>query len=236
MLKKRLGQHFLKNQSIIDKIESYLPYCKQIIEIGGGDGALTKMLMSKADHVITFEIDDILIPILQSINPNVIHCDVLKYDFTQYKNSILVSNLPYNISVILLLKLFKERIFTEYYVMVQKEVGMRMRAKPRDNNYGKLSILTQYSRNITKLFDISPGSFYPKPKVLSEFIHIKELYLHTEIEWDQFSTLLQNAFNYRRKKLKNTIQNIYYADNRPEELSIKDWISILFDRVNKKPH
>lgn len=231
MLKKRLGQHFLKSKSIIDKITSHIPYCKEIIEIGGGDGALTKILMHKAENVITFEIDDIFIPVLKNINPNIIHCDALKYDFSQYKDAILVSNLPYNISVILLLKLFKDRIFTDYYVMVQKEVGMRMRAKPRDNNYGKLSILTQYSRNIVKLFDISPVHFYPRPKVLSEFIHIKELYLNNEIEWDSFSTLLQNAFNYRRKKLKNTIQNISYANNRPEELSINDWIMLLSEKV-----
>lgn len=226
---RKLGQNFLRDTYILQKIAQIIPISKTIVEVGGGDGALTKILMYKAQQVITLEVDNRLIHTLKIINPHTICADAMQYDFSIHKDAVFVSNLPYQIASPLLLNLFEKRIFKDYYVMIQKEVADKLNAPISKTN--KISILTQYSRTVTKLFDVSPQSFYPSPKVLSSFVHIKELYQNISIEWKVLSTILHKAFSNRRKILSNSIlpKSHVLSSYRPQDLSIEEWINIYHD-------
>ena len=219
----KLGQNFLVDESVLKKIDSVVPKCNAIVEVGGGNGVLTKILLNKTKNLLSIEIDSSLMTELIKINSNSICYDALKYDFTRHKDEIFVSNLPYQISVQLLLYLFEFKIFTDYYVMVQKEVADRMSAKTNTKQYGKMSVLSQESRNVTKLFDVLPTSFKPSPKVHSSFIHIKQL--EGNIDWKRLSNVLSLAFNKRRKILKNSLEGIdeKFKNMRPQELSVEEW-------------
>jgi len=248
--RKRFGQHFLHDITVIQKIISAInPQSNQhIVEIGAGQGALTFALLKYINELDAIELDRDLIESLEkraeSIDDLRIHsADVLKFDFNQLvKNEIslrIVGNLPYNISTQLLFHLLNfVHCINDITVMLQKEVVDRMVAQPNTHDYGRLSVMLQYHYDIKRLFDVSPHAFYPPPKVNSSVVHLTPY--HTRSVWAlnmrDFSRIVTFAFSQRRKMLRNTLKtlinseemkNLGIAPNaRPESLSLNDFINL----------
>ena len=160
--KKRLGQHFIADQNIINKLVASISPSKNdsILEIGPGDGAMTKYLISKAKKMILIEKDTDLLKdlgILIDKYPSsiIINGDILKYDLNQIKGEIrVVGNLPYNISTEILFKMCSYKKIIDMHFMLQKEVVDRIVAKENTRDYGRLSIMTQAYFEVKKLFNI----------------------------------------------------------------------------------
>jgi 16S rRNA (adenine1518-N6/adenine1519-N6)-dimethyltransferase len=244
-LKKSLGQHFLKDENISRKITAALtkhPF-KNLLEIGPGGGALTKFLLQL--HNIEFKAIELdhekiqyLLQTYPSLKDKLIHKDFLKADPPFEDNFVVVGNFPYNISSQILFKIleWKEQI-PLVIGMFQKEVAQRIASKPNSKIYGILSVLVQAFYNVEYLFDVSPSSFNPPPKVMSGIIEltIKNDQPHMRTEKD-FFILVKTAFNQRRKKLRNAARNLFNEDilqdeifdNRAEQLSIHDFTMLTF--------
>lgn len=250
---KRFGQNFLKDENILKKIVSVTNINnKNIIEIGPGQGALTKYLIKDAKKLTTFEIDKNLIPFLKKTfndykNFEVIEGDFLKQDISSFKNYIIISNIPYNITTNILFKIFFHyELFGEVVLLVQKEFAQRVCAQLGDSNYGKLSITSQIFYNCKLVFDVPSIAFYPKPKVTSSVIYLKRK-KDVFSECFEFAKFVKNCFSMKRKTLLNNIKsqklNIeifkrFCMDNnlsisiRPQQLSYDDYIK-LFIVYNK---
>ena len=218
---KKLGQNFLHDQNIIKKIISLGKIDKEtVIEIGPGLGSLTKQLAEEANHVIAIEKDDRLLPQLKEnlkdySNIKIINADALTIDYSQLggsKKLKLISNLPYNISTPILLRIHSERqLFSTIVVMLQKEVGERICSVKNTKSYGSLSILFQNYFDTKVNFKVSPKAFKPKPKVDSVVITLLPLEkprFHVENE-KFFKDFLRTAFSSRRKMLRNSLSNSF---------------------------
>ena len=246
--KKSLGQHFLKNNEVLNRISKLENFeHKLILEIGPGKGALTKILLKQnPKKIIAVEKDKELAIILKNIQDEypekleVIFQDALKFDLGKIKsNKInLVANLPYNIATTLIIKwlLFVKK-FESILVMVQKEVAERLTAEVSDKYYGRTSVLVQLHFTVEKVFDVSPENFYPKPKVISSFIKLlpkKEL----NFNYNNVDETLKICFSQRRKKLKNNIKNFnsevekkisesgVNIDLRPQDITVDEYLSL----------
>ncbi|HKY29901.1 MAG TPA: 16S rRNA (adenine(1518)-N(6)/adenine(1519)-N(6))-dimethyltransferase RsmA [Pyrinomonadaceae bacterium] len=181
---KRLGQHFLTDQRVIDRIiKSLDPKPDEtIVEIGPGRGALTKSLVSKAGRVIAFEFDRNLIPLLTEqfgsvANFKLVQRDALVADFCSEimpaTRARLVANLPYNISTAILQRLIEQRhCLSEMVLMLQREVVDRIMAAPGSTDRGYLSVFVEAYCETQRLFDVAPGAFRPAPKVWSTVIRV----------------------------------------------------------------
>ena len=216
--KKSLGQNFLKDKNIINKIVDSINPTKEdlIIEIGPGAGALTKELVKKESDVICFEIDTRLKEMLEQIDNNkltVVFKDFLSInindyiDQTKYKNLYFVGNLPYYITTAIINKIVKESNPYEITIMVQKEVGDRFKAKEGSKDYSSLSIIFNYNYNIKKLMDISRHVFIPEPNVDSIVLGFetkgeKEFIKNSQL----FYQLIRDAFTQKRKNLRNNLK------------------------------
>lgn len=231
--RKALGQHFLKNPAVLEKIvRTIRPQEKELlIEIGAGKGALTYPLALKAEKVIALEKDKELIPFLKKkevSNLEILEKDVLKVDFreliqqnSKFKDRVkLVGNLPYSISSPLLFKVLAERdIFSECIFLFQKELAERICAEPGTKRYAPLSILFQLYFSPRLHFTISPQSFSPPPRVESALISLKRrkkplfLIKHPEL----FQKFLRGAFRHRRKTLFNNLIRLNYAPSLLKE-------------------
>ena len=182
--KKYLGQHFLRDREILNKI-ALLKKIKNetVVEIGPGKGALTEMIINqKPRKLIIIEKDKSLLPYLSKIkNKNskeieIIIGDALSINYEELSKDkiILIANLPYNIASTLIIKLVKKSdIFKSMVLMVQKEVAERLSAKVSSKEYGRISVLMQTQSVIKKCFDVSPDKFFPKPNVFSTVIKIE---------------------------------------------------------------
>ncbi len=182
---KRLGQHFLRERRIIDRIiESLAPQAGEtIVEIGPGTGALTSVLVGRAGRLIAVEFDHKLIPLLTerfSNFPNfkLLMADALTVDFCAEilpaRSARLVANLPYNISTAILQRLIAQRAcFEEMVLMLQREVVERLLAPPGTTDRGFISVLVEAYCEAEKLFDVAPGAFRPPPKVWSSVMRLK---------------------------------------------------------------
>ena len=184
--KKSLGQNFLIDKNIINKIINIVTIKdKNVIEIGPGKGALTKeILKKKPKSFLLIEKDNKLSQNLKSKFKNikkieVFNEDVLKFNFDKIKkkNLIIFGNLPYNISSQILVKIVKLKkwppYFTNIIFMFQKELGNKIIAKFPSKNYSRLSILTKYRLRVLNKFKISPNCFFPKPKIDSTVLFLK---------------------------------------------------------------
>lgn len=218
---KRLGQNFLKDRNIVRRIiESLDPGSDEtIVEIGPGTGALTSELIERAGRVIAVEFDNNLAPLLYeqfSSQPNftLVHDDALRVDFcaaiAPAKKARLVANLPYNISTAILQRLIAQRAcLDELVVMLQKEVVDRIQAKEGTKDRGYLSVLVEAYCEGEKLFDVSPNSFRPVPKVWSSVIRLKfrsELPVKVKSEALLWS-LVSAGFMQKRKTILNNMRN-----------------------------
>ena len=218
---KNLGQHFLKDKSVLRKILRIISPQKEdmILEIGAGKGALTLPLAKKAGGVIALEKDKSLIPGLrakQFPNLSVLEEDVLKIrfaDLLQKREGFcqkikLVGNLPYVISSQILLKVLEEKdLFSDCIFLLQKEVAERISAQPGTKAYAPLSMRLQNHFDITICFAVGPASFYPPPKVMSALVHLKKRPrpLFALPDEEAFARFLKMAFRHRRKTLANNL-------------------------------
>ncbi|MDR1012631.1 MAG: 16S rRNA (adenine(1518)-N(6)/adenine(1519)-N(6))-dimethyltransferase RsmA [Coxiellaceae bacterium] len=245
--KKSLGQHFLHDQNIIKKIIRVIfpKLSDNLIEIGPGEGALTTKLLPLVTSLNVIEIDKRITPILEkncnfASNLHIYINDVLRFDFTQFKQQLrLIGNLPYNISTPLLFYLIKNiSVIEDMHFMLQKEIAKRIIATPGSKVYGRLSVILQYYCNITLLFKIGNGAFSPPPKVDSVFVKFEPRKHHDKVVLDEnkFSEIVRLAFNQRRKTIANNLKQhltisqlekiVIKPGLRPEQLSINDFITI----------
>lgn len=248
--RKRFGQHFLHDKSIIDRLIKVIHPCpgQHLVEIGPGQGALTVPILKEVGKLDCIELDRDLIPPLearcQDKGTLIIHqSDALEFDFKSLvqdqKPLRIIGNLPYNISTPLIFHLLEYASFiTDMHFMLQKEVVDRIAAHVGDDAYGRLSIMVQYHCETHALFDVPPSAFYPPPKVNSSVIRIipyQELPNKAK-DYAHFARLVKVAFSYRRKTLRNCLKTILSDEDwhktdidphlRPEELSVADYVRL----------
>ena len=230
--KKSLGQNFLIDKNIINKIADSINPNKDdlIIEIGPGSGALTKELVKKNCDVICFEIDTRLKEQLLSINSDnlkVVFNDFLKVnlneyiDYKKYKNIYFVGNLPYYITTAIINKIVDESKPYQIIIMIQKEVAERFNAKVGTKQYGSLSVFLQYNFDIEKICNVSKNCFEPIPKVDSivlKLINNKKIKVNNE---EKFYKLIKDSFRQKRKNLRNNLKN-YDLEKIEKVLSLFD--------------
>lgn len=221
--KKSFGQNFLTDTNILQKIVDTAEIDKQVnvIEIGPGIGALTEFLAESAAEVMAFEIDDRLVPILADTlrdfdNVTVVNQDILKVDLAQYmaefKNPALpikvVANLPYYITTPILMHLIESGIpFSEFVVMMQREVADRISARPNTKAYGSLSIAVQYYMTAKVAFIVPRTVFVPAPNVDSAILKMVRRDQPAVAVQDEkfFFKISKASFVHRRKTLWNNL-------------------------------
>ncbi len=248
--RKRFGQHFLHESFVIDKIVQAIAPKKtdHMIEIGPGLGALTEQLLPCLKSLTVIELDKDLIPLLKekctALGELIVHQgNVLKIDFHTLSKSKqvwrLVGNLPYNISTPLLFHCLEQAdIIQDMHFMLQKEVVDRINAYPGQSSYGRLSVMIQYYCQVEKLFNVKSGAFQPPPKIESAVIR---LIPYRELPYKAndpllFAEIVKNAFNHRRKMLRNNLANWLQEQEfaelkinptlRPEQLAISDYVKL----------
>lgn len=244
-LKKSLGQHFLKDESICKKIVEALQLnsFSQLLEVGAGAGALTKYLI-ELPHINfkTVEVDDEKVPYLlahyPSLQGKIIHQDFLQIQAPFENEFLLIGNFPYNISSQILFKVLDWKMQVPVVIgMFQKEVAVRVAAKPNSKDYGIISVLIQAFYDVEYLFDVPPTCFNPPPKVMSGVIQLtrKKEFANFKSE-KQFFTLVKAAFNQRRKMLRNPLKPLFDAailqeelfTKRAENLSVEDFANLTY--------
>ena len=234
--KKSFGQNFLTDTNILQKIVDTAEIDKKVnvIEIGPGIGALTEFLAESAAEVMAFEIDDRLVPILADTlrdfdNVTVVNQDILKVDLAQYiaefKNPDLpikvVANLPYYITTPILMHLIESGIpFSEFVVMMQKEVADRISAQPNTKAYGSLSIAVQYYMTAKVAFIVPRTVFVPAPNVDSAILKmVRRDQPAVEVQDEKFFFKVSKAsFVHRRKTLWNNLTSYF---GKSEEIKAK---------------
>ncbi|MEO7263363.1 MAG: 16S rRNA (adenine(1518)-N(6)/adenine(1519)-N(6))-dimethyltransferase RsmA [Ferruginibacter sp.] len=242
-IKKSLGQHFLKDESIIDKIVAALMQHSftQLLEVGPGAGALTKNLLRIKDiQFKTVELDDekigFLLKKFPALQGNLIHTDFLKMQKPFEGSFIVIGNFPYNISTQILFKILDWKDEVPVIIgMFQKEVAQRAAANPGSKTFGVLSALIQPYYDIEYLFDVPAESFNPPPKVVSAVIKLtrKQYALNVKSE-RAYWVLVKTAFNQRRKTMRNAVKSLFAAEvlkdeifaRRAETLSIEEFAAL----------
>jgi 16S rRNA (adenine1518-N6/adenine1519-N6)-dimethyltransferase len=251
--KKRFGQHFLIDQQIVHAIVSNINPKPDdvIIEIGPGNGVLTKPIAQSKPNLHIVELDRDLIPTLErkfSHYPNIsIHQgDALKFDYSSIGKKLrIIGNLPYNISTPLMFHLiqFKNNIYDQHF-MLQKEVANRLAASPGGKNYGRLSIMFGTYMDTYNLFDVPAKAFNPAPRVISSVVKIKPKPNNQIIIKNPaiLSKIVTQAFSQRRKTLRNSLKGLISdkimiemdlsPTQRAEEVPILTW-SKLANTINE---
>ncbi len=248
--RKRFGQNFLQDQTIIDQIIDTIAPKKDdyIVEVGPGQGALTIGLLSLVHQLDIVEIDRDLIPQLTRLTSKAGHltvhqADVLRFNFTHLMKDKakcrIVGNLPYNISTPLLFHLFSQKqVIQDMHFMLQKEVAERLVAPIGTKAYGRLGIMAQYYCKIEILFDVAPEAFYPAPKVHSAFVRLTpyEISPYEQCDTEKLSKIVAKAFMQRRKTLRNALKDIVEpaqlealeidSSLRPEQVRLEEYINI----------
>lgn len=251
MFKKKFGQNFLNDKSIINNITSSINPTKDdlIIEIGPGSGALTKNLVKYNSNLICYEVDKDLENTLNQIKNDktqIIFDDFLKRDIQNdisrinYKNLYIIGNLPYYITTPIILSIIESRVdVKEMVFMVQKEVAERFSAKPGTKEYGSISVLLNYYFDIKKLFDVSRNKFYPVPNVDSSVIKLVKKDNILPVDFERFNKLVKDSFQYKRKNIRNNLKAYdlnkvegvltkygYSLSSRSEELSYEIFVEL----------
>lgn len=242
--RKRFGQHFLHDRGVLARIVDAIAPAREdlIVEIGPGEGALTRALLQRVPHLVAIEIDRDLAHRLAGEFPAerlTVHCaDALEFDFsTLAPRARIVGNLPYNISTPLLFRLAEQATrLRDLHFMLQREVVERMVARHSTPDYGRLSVMLQVRFRMKKLFTVAPGAFRPPPKVESAVVRMDPIPVSEQPEVDPkaFAGLVRRAFSARRKTLRNALglQAEDFAALRldprlrPENLSPSDYVRI----------
>ena len=247
-LKKSLGQHFLKDESIIQKIVEILQQdsFKNLVEVGPGGGALTKRLIQiPGIHFKAVELDDEKIGYLKKTYP-VLKDKIIAQSFLDIEKPfaepfIVIGNFPYNISTQILFKILDWKDSVPLAIgMFQKEVAERAASKEGSKVYGVLSVLVQVFYEVEYLFDVSNQSFNPPPKVQSGVIRLKRKQITLPVKSDRaFTVLVKTAFNQRRKTLRNAVKSLFTVEvlqeeifnKRAEALSVEDFAALTFKMI-----
>lgn len=239
--KKSLGQNFLIDVNIIHKIidASDIDEHTGIIEVGPGMGSLTEQLAKHAQKVLSFEIDQRLIPVLDETlgpydNVTIINEDILKADIATYVHQhladcdkiMVVANLPYYITTPILLNLMQQTLPIDgYVVMMQKEVGERLNAQVGTKAYGSLSIVAQYYTETSKVLTVPKSVFLPPPNVDSIVVKLMKReapQVQVDNENDFFE-LTKAAFSQRRKTINNNYQS-FFKEGKKHKALIAEWL------------
>lgn len=244
-LKKSLGQHFLRDESVCRRIVASLeqdPF-ERLVEVGPGAGALTKYLLELPGiDFRAVELDDEKVVYLEktypSIRGKIIHRSILDIDAPFAEPFTVVGNFPYNISSQILFKVLEWKNDVPVMIgMFQKEVAQRIASQPGSKIYGILSVLVQAFYEVEYLFDVPPGCFNPPPKVMSGVIRLRQRKEIPAMESEKkLFTLVKAAFNQRRKMLRNAVKTLFTEeylkdpifDKRAEQLSIAQFAALTF--------
>lgn len=246
--KRSLGQHFLRDENIARKIVdscNFQPHdC--VVEIGAGEGVLTRLLAPRVGHLTAVEIDGQLASYLREsfhadTRVDIVQADILAVDFSDYRcgeqRIRILGNVPYNISSqIIFHALEQSPVIADMTLMLQKEVAQRVVAAPCSKEYGLLSIHSQVYAEVKLLFTISPQVFRPRPKVDSAMVRwdfSRGIRYHLE-DRAFFRQFLKTAFSQRRKMLRNSLKPLLQGQSlagieltrRPEELTIDELIML----------
>ena len=231
--KKKYGQNFIKDKSIVERMCELSEIKKDslIIEVGPGRGILTEEL-SKYGNVISYEIDNTLKDALDSKfssnkNVHIIYDDFMNRDILKdisnykYSNIYFISNVPYYITSPILMKIINSKIsFDKIVMMVQKEVARRYTSMPGSREYSSISVYLGYFYDSKILFDVSRNMFYPVPNVDSSVIEFTKKYKLLEVKnYDLFFKIVRDSFQFKRKTLRNNLKN--YDLNKIEEVLFK---------------
>lgn len=232
--KKKFGQNFLKNISVVKRIVDVADIKEKslVIEVGPGGAIMTRELAKRADNVLAYEIDEDLKDELYSRLEGLNNVEVLFKDFLtsdlcgdvskyDYENLYFVSNVPYYITTPIILKLISSKLhFKKIVMMVQKEVGVRFTTGPGSKDYGSISVLLQYYFNVKREFYVSRGMFVPVPNVDSVVISFEERTDKEEVcDLEFFETIVRNSFQFKRKTIRNNLKK--YDLSIVEEVLIK---------------
>lgn len=247
--KKALGQHFLVDLNIARKIvDALLDDHDTVIEVGAGMGVLTQYLIeNQLEKLQVVEIDKESVEFLKKKFPklegHLTLGDFLKCDLSSFQPDVaVIGNFPYNISSQIFFQILKYRNnVSECVGMIQKEVAERIAAGPGSKTYGILSVLLQAWYDIEYLFTVHENVFNPPPKVKSAVIRLKRNNIK-ELGCDEklFVTVVKQAFNQRRKTLRNSLRSMIPAEiidneifnKRPEQLAVQEFVELTrhFDR------
>jgi len=236
--RKRFGQHFLHDPGVVRRIvEAIAPAADDfIVEIGPGQGVLTRPLAGRIRQLAVIEIDRDLAAALPGDRIQVHVGDALEFDFGVFPQGVrIVGNLPYNISTPLLFHLarYADRV-RDLHFMLQLEVVERMVARPSTREYGRLSVMLQTRFRMEKLFRVAAGAFRPPPKVQSALVRMQPLAEPLGCDADELAVLVRTAFSSRRKTLRNALPLVagdfaalgIDPTLRPENLSPADYVRI----------
>jgi len=254
--RKRFGQNFLHDSNIIQKIvESVAPIeSDHLVEIGPGQGALTKPLAASGARLDCIELDRDLAAFLEKefakqTSVNIIQQDMLKFDLSELsdreKSLRVIGNLPYNISTPVIFHLLKSHhLIADMMFMLQLEVIQRLTASPGEKNYGRLGLMVQYFCEVEHLFNVPSSAFTPKPNVVSAIVRLKP---YAELPYEAkdpecLQNVIRTAFNQRRKTLKNSLRGLISekilktlpidTSLRPENLTLADYV-LISDAITK---
>jgi 16S rRNA (adenine1518-N6/adenine1519-N6)-dimethyltransferase len=243
--RKRFGQHFLVDGSVIDRIVDAIDPRpgEALVEIGPGRGALTAPLLERAGTLTAIELDrDLAARLRKSSRLEVIESDVLAVDFGALAEAAtgrklrIVGNLPYNISTPILFHLLaaSDRVADQHF-MLQKEVVDRMAAAPGNKDYGRLTVMLQWRYAIEPLFDVSPEAFEPPPRVDSSVLRMTPLPGPAAIDQALLRALVTVAFSQRRKLLRHTLGRwleqrteapAFDVQRRAEEVPVAEYVAL----------
>lgn len=241
--KKKFGQNFLQDQSVIERIiNAFNPQRHdEIYEIGPGQAALTEHLVEYSDDLHLIEIDNDLVPKLHgkfdnNTNVTIHHQDALLWKI-ENENTRIIGNLPYNISTPLLISfLYQASHIKDMVFMLQKEVVKRICAPVGIKAYGRLSVMLQYAFDCEELFIVPPEAFIPRPKIDSQIIRLTTKANPQQVDLQAMEALVKQSFGQRRKTIKNNLKKIVSEQQlldlnidpkaRPETLSVEDYVKL----------
>ena len=254
--KKRFGQNFLQDPQVINQImQAIMPRADEhILEIGPGQGALTRALFKTDCNLSLVEIDTGLTKLLQAQFPRVkiYNEDILKTDLKSLLSpagaphkSRIVGNLPYNISTPLLFKLFEQMAqIQDLHFMLQREVVDRLCASPATPAYGRLTIMAGYYCHAEKLFEVPPDAFKPKPKVHSAMLRLSPQEERPAADPLILRAVVTQAFSQRRKTLRNALRPFLSESEledagidpglRPENLDLNQYVTCTLQVAKKQ--
>ena len=240
---RRLGQHFLVRQSVLERIAAAVAPepAGRIVEVGPGKGALTEHLLTRTGQLIAIEIDQVLAHYLRAKfreyqTLSIVESDVLKTDLAQWGPVVVAGNLPYYISspifekVLRLGPLLQRAVF-----LVQKEVAERVAAGPGSRDYGYLTVQTQFLAHAELLFEVPAAAFRPPPKVESAVIRLTPRAVPLAPDTAAFLEFASRCFQHKRKTLRNNLLPYYgkavldglaETAKRGEQLGIKELVRL----------